>query len=256
MALNDKQQRFVEEYMVDLNATQAAIRAGYSLTTAAVIGHEHLRKPNVAAAIEIEMKKRSERLQITQDMVLQQWWDIATADPNEIIYHRKTCCRYCFGVDHKYQWEDKEEHQEAQESENRYAEKQDRPANVISDEGGFGFDRTLRPHPKCPKCKGEGFNDIVIEDTRDLSHKAKLIYNGVKSGRSGIEVKLRDQDKALENVARHLGMFQDKLTLSGGMNNTVAITELSPEERTVRINELNRRRGIGAPPTAGDGRAL
>ncbi|MEW4371784.1 terminase small subunit [Paenibacillus kandeliae] len=251
MALNDKQQRFVEEYMVDLNATQAAIRAGYSLTTAGSIGHEHLRKPEIAAAIEVEMKERSKRLNITADMVLQQWWDIATADPNEIIYHRKTCCRYCFGIDHHYQWKDKEEHDQAQEAENRIAAKDDRPPNIVSDEGGFGFDRTIRPHPKCPNCKGEGFSQVVIEDTRDLGHKEKLLYNGVKESRTGIEVKLRDQDKALENVARHLGMFQDNLKVSGGMINSVTINDLTPEERRARIDELERRRRIGTDPTVG-----
>lgn len=44
MALTAKQRRFVEEYLVDLNATQAAIRAGYSSKTAASIGEENLRK--------------------------------------------------------------------------------------------------------------------------------------------------------------------------------------------------------------------
>lgn len=223
MALNDKQQRFVEEYMVDLNATQAAIRAGYSVETAGAIGHEHLKKPNIAAAIEVEMKKRSERLQITQDMVLQQWWDIATADPNEIIYHRKTCCRYCFGVDHHYQWKDEEEFNKALMEEQKQAAFEERSPRHIDNYGGFDFDHTLRPHPKCPKCRGEGINEIVIEDTRDLSHKAKLIYNGVKSGRAGIEVKLRDQDKALENVARHLGMFKDNLSLSGAEGGAINI---------------------------------
>ncbi len=47
MALTPKQQRFVEEYLTDLNATQAAIRAGYSAKTAEVIGYENLRKPHI-----------------------------------------------------------------------------------------------------------------------------------------------------------------------------------------------------------------
>lgn len=68
--LTDKQQRFVEEYLIDLNATQAAIRAGYSADTAAVIGCENLIKPNIQFAIAEAQKQRSERTQITQDEVL------------------------------------------------------------------------------------------------------------------------------------------------------------------------------------------
>ena len=68
--MTPKQQRFVEEYLVDLNATQAAIRAGYSERTAAQIGEENLRKPEIAEAVQAAMDTRSERTEITQDYVL------------------------------------------------------------------------------------------------------------------------------------------------------------------------------------------
>ncbi len=58
-----KQQRFVEEYLVDHNATQAAIRAGYSPKTAYSIGHENLKKPEIAAAIaagEARLRRKTE----------------------------------------------------------------------------------------------------------------------------------------------------------------------------------------------------
>ncbi len=70
--LTPKQQRFVDEYLIDLNATQAAIRAGYSKKTAAVIGAENLIKPNVALAIQEAQTKLSERTEITQDAVLKE----------------------------------------------------------------------------------------------------------------------------------------------------------------------------------------
>jgi len=61
--LTKKQKRFVGEYLVDLNATQAAIRAGYSGKTASVIGAENLIKPNVKFAIDSALEKiRNERL--------------------------------------------------------------------------------------------------------------------------------------------------------------------------------------------------
>ena len=68
--LTPKQQRFVEEYLIDLNATQAAIRAGYSEKTAKEIGSENLTKPNIAKAIQEAQSKLSERTGITQDYVL------------------------------------------------------------------------------------------------------------------------------------------------------------------------------------------
>ena len=68
--LTPKQQRFVEEYLVDLNATQAAVRAGYSEKTAYSVGGENLRKPEIQQAITEAKKKRSEKVNITAEYVL------------------------------------------------------------------------------------------------------------------------------------------------------------------------------------------
>lgn len=70
MKLTPKQSLFVDEYLIDLNATQAAIRAGYSEKTAGRIGNENVRKPVIQEAISERMKIRSERTEITQDRVL------------------------------------------------------------------------------------------------------------------------------------------------------------------------------------------
>ncbi|WP_336368975.1 terminase small subunit, partial [Avibacterium paragallinarum] len=67
----DKQKRFVEEYLIDLNATQAAIRAGYSKNRASELGYQLLQKTTVQQAIEAAQNKRAERVQITQDDVIQ-----------------------------------------------------------------------------------------------------------------------------------------------------------------------------------------
>ena len=68
--LTAKQQRFIQEYLIDLNATRAAIRAGYSEKTATEIGYENLRKPHVAAAVVVGAKKAGERAQVDTDYVL------------------------------------------------------------------------------------------------------------------------------------------------------------------------------------------
>jgi hypothetical protein len=70
MALTPKQARFVAEYLLDANATQAAIRAGYSEKTAHAIGHENLSKPEIAAALKAAEQKRLDRLEITADDLL------------------------------------------------------------------------------------------------------------------------------------------------------------------------------------------
>lgn len=69
--MTPKQEAFVREYLVDLNATQAAIRAGYSQRTAHVIGHENLKKPEIAITIEAAMDARAKRTAITADYVLE-----------------------------------------------------------------------------------------------------------------------------------------------------------------------------------------
>lgn len=78
--LNERQKRFADEYLIDLNATQAAIRAGYSEKTATKIGAENLTKPDIAEYIERRKKARIDRTQITQDFVLMELMKIATAD--------------------------------------------------------------------------------------------------------------------------------------------------------------------------------
>lgn len=68
--LTPKQQRFVDEYLIDLNATQSAIRAGYSEKTAYSVGHENLKKPEIQKAIEEAKNQVSKRTELTVDMVV------------------------------------------------------------------------------------------------------------------------------------------------------------------------------------------
>ena len=72
MALTAKQERFVAEYLIDLNATQAAIRAGYKEKSAYAVGAENLRKPQIAEAIAKAQAARSERTEVTMDWVVSQ----------------------------------------------------------------------------------------------------------------------------------------------------------------------------------------
>jgi phage terminase small subunit len=85
MMLTAKQQRFVDEYLIDLNATQAAIRAGYSAKTAYSIGDENLKKPEIAAAVQKAMDSRAARTGITADRVLAELAKIGFADIRKAI---------------------------------------------------------------------------------------------------------------------------------------------------------------------------
>lgn len=74
--LTPKQERFVAEYLVDLNATQAAIRAGYSAKRADALGYENLRKPEIAAAVEAAMAERAASCKRTAEQVLKDIQDL------------------------------------------------------------------------------------------------------------------------------------------------------------------------------------
>ena len=83
--LNPKRQRFVAEYLVDLNATQAAIRAGYSTATAYSIGQRLLKNVEISAALEAAMAERQARTEITADMVIRELAKIAFLDPRKFF---------------------------------------------------------------------------------------------------------------------------------------------------------------------------
>lgn len=78
--LTAKQQRFIDEYLVDFNATQAAIRAGYRKQNAYQIGSENLRKPKIQSEIARRQKDLQRRTEVSQDQVVRQLQRIAFAD--------------------------------------------------------------------------------------------------------------------------------------------------------------------------------
>lgn len=83
--MTPKQQRFIYEYLLDLSATQAAIRAGYSKRTAGIQGAQLLAKPEIAAAIEAAKLARSDRTQLDSDFVLARLVEEANADIKDVF---------------------------------------------------------------------------------------------------------------------------------------------------------------------------
>ena len=149
--LTPRQQRFVAEYLCDLNATQAAIRSGYSAKTAEWIGPQLLTKIHVAEVVQAAMDERARRTGITQDRVLQEYARLAFYDPRKF----------------------------------------------------FDEDGSLIP----------------LADLDDDTARAVVSFDVVRMGNDkagdGELAKVRMADKlaALNSVARHLGMLNDKLTV-------------------------------------------
>lgn len=83
--LTKKNEVFCDEYLIDLNATQAAIRAGYSVESAGSIGSELLKKPEIRARIDTAMAERSKRTGINADRVLRELGRIAFVNPSDLI---------------------------------------------------------------------------------------------------------------------------------------------------------------------------
>lgn len=85
MALTDKQEMFCREYLIDLNATQAAIRAGYSEKTARALGCENLTKPNIQSRIAELKSERNNRVEIDASYVLRRLVEIDQMDVLDIV---------------------------------------------------------------------------------------------------------------------------------------------------------------------------
>jgi hypothetical protein len=103
--------RFVAEYLKDNNATQAAIRAGYSKRPLNKRSSA-LQKTSVAQAIAQQQKASIARTLGSADEVLAQMWQLATFDANQLSQYRRGACRYCWGFGHQYQWRDAVEFEE------------------------------------------------------------------------------------------------------------------------------------------------
>jgi len=83
--MTNKQERFVQEYLIDLNATQAATRAGYTPDSAEVTGSRLLRNVKVQEAIQLAKKRLGERAQIKVDQIIEEYRRIAFANIGDVV---------------------------------------------------------------------------------------------------------------------------------------------------------------------------
>jgi hypothetical protein len=179
-----------------------------------------LTNVDIAAAIQTAKQQRAERVEIEADAVLQEVYAIAMADTNGIVSFRRECCRYCWGVNHAYQYKTERERAEARRLFERNLAQAKRAKvpkaglPVFDDSGGIGFDTKREPHPDCPECLGEGHGHVFIADTRRLSPALRSLYGGVKHTKEGIEVKVHPKDRALELLMRHLGLLKEEVRVT------------------------------------------
>ena len=160
MKLTAKQIRFVDEYLVDFNGTQAAIRAGYSEKTAAATAARLLRNVNIQAEISRRQKDLQRRTEVTQDRVVKELARIAFANIADYLHVETQTRTKDDGTEVTYQ-------------------------------------------------------TVMFNETQELSADQRAALAVVKQSVNGFELKLHDKIKALELLGRHIGMFNDKLSLSG-----------------------------------------
>lgn len=221
--LTSKAAFFVQEYLIDLNGTQAARRAGYSQKTAGVIACELLKKPNVISAIQEGMEARQIRTQVNADAIVSRLWNVIAADPSQITQLRLGCCRHCWGEDHGYQYIDCTEEAAAirkarRDTEAARAKDSNAPEVLPPVSGGTGYRRVREPNPDCPYCDGEGFRRMWLADTRHLPPEAAVLFDGVKETKEGIEVKTLDRAAHLTLLMKHLNMLGNVKVEHSGPN--------------------------------------
>lgn len=208
-SLTTKQESFCLSYVQENNLLLAyrLTHDTSGMTTKTIYEASSRLKAEVKIAARIKQLRDIAAMEAITTVVelMRTWHDIAIADPNEIISRVAWNCRFCHGVDHHYQWINDAEYYAAC----AVAALAEPPKPLPDVHGGYGFVGNADPNVRCPACFGEGLQHTRIADTTKLVGPARKLYAGIKETANGIEVKLQDQQKARESLARCLGAFKD-----------------------------------------------
>ena len=212
--LTEKQEKFAQAVVFEGISHSEAYRRFYAVDnmsekTVHTSAYKLSVVPHVAARI-MELKAQKAAMAVgtaTFDVrkLFDTYMEIAFADPNELIGLKVGACRYCHGEGHAYHWRERE----YLDALAKWEREPDGPMPDIA--GGFGYKHFVDPHPDCPECGGDGLERVVPRDSGKLSPGARLLYRGAQQTKDGIKVLIADKDKALENIGRILGAFDDKL---------------------------------------------
>ena len=212
--------RLIDIYLSTFNATKAYVEAGYTAknsnvaaANASAIISSHKGRQYLA----IRAKAMFDRAEGEQDRLLQNFTYTAYADPRELVEHYRGACRFCHGKMNRWQYTagewDKIMSDYAEKQEKAAAAEKPMPA-APDPKGGTGFNRRADPNPDCPECAGDGEGRTVVKDTRNLSPAGLALYAGVKEGKDGIEVKMQDQGKARETLAKIRKLYEDNTNVN------------------------------------------
>jgi phage terminase small subunit len=255
----DRLERFCQEYVVHNRGTDAAIAAGFSKAGARVRASELLARPEVQARLDVLKLELAAKTGITAQRVLEELYDIAQADPRDLCELRRICCRYCHGKGNRYQrtpqemveyrknW-DLEFQKKAKENGLSKSELAELIGGEFDEQGGIGYDPRKQPNPDCPECFGDGKLETHFKDVRNLKGRALKLYAGVEETQHGLKIRMRDQDGALDKVARSVALYRDglKLVTQPGSQTPGAI-ERTIDDFFARVNGAD----IGIGPSKG-----
>lgn len=178
MSLTPKQAQFVREYLVDLNATQAAIRCGYAAgKSAEVQGCRLLSIPKIAEAVQLAMDERAKRTEITADRVLTELAKIGFTDIAHVVSWGSREVAFGYDDDGKQL-----------------------PAAQIGE-------AVMVRHELAP------FVEAV--NSEDLPESVRSAVSEVALTKDGLRIKMHDKRAALQDIGKHLGMFKERHEHSG-----------------------------------------
>jgi phage terminase small subunit len=212
-------ERFASAY-VALGTWAGAYRRCYDCThmsNAAVWRESHAMSqyPGVRERVRELLAEGAQRAIVTVAEVLRMNMELATANPADVVRVSEHNCRHCHGFDGLYQWRDQDEFATACARELDLAGELRRVPKMPNDAGGYGFTAHRAPNPECETCVGVGEPAVHITDSSKLTGSAARLVKSVKRDRFGaITVELRDQDKALSELARILGAYKDGLAIT------------------------------------------
>lgn len=212
-----RQRAFVLACIADPNAKQAATDAGYTEGSGEAQGSRLFSNIKVARAIAEGRKQVESKAMLDAEGIVNLRAQIALADPNELTQHIIAPCRYCYGIDHQYQWKTEPEFTErkAEVIFSMFSDGDLRDAatsgiiadpRIPDDAGGYGYRLTDPPNPACPECSGMGMEITRMADTRKFSPAARLLFDGVKETKQGVEIKMQDRAVPISPQVRVLSL--------------------------------------------------
>lgn len=164
--------------------------------------------------------KVEEAAVITGRDVLERWAKLANADVSKIVRVVKHACRHCHGRNHMYQWRTRQEFDAACAK----AKKDDKLPPMPA--GGFSYDQTRPPHQDCPVCDGEGEPSMWLAATDTLGPAERMLVEGIKMGKHGIEVTVAKPSEYLKLIAQNLGLLNTKPDGSPGGQTEQVVPEV------------------------------